>query len=85
MKRTCQLSFKTCLDCIKEQHMTTFNTKFFCLIILFKGFSWQEYWSGLPFPPPWKESYDQTRQRIKKQRHRFADKGPYGQSYGLFQ
>ena len=22
------------------------------LIILFMGFSWQEYWSGLPFPPP---------------------------------
>ena len=24
----------------------------FCLFILFMGFSWQEYWSGLPFPPP---------------------------------
>ena len=22
------------------------------LVILFMGFSWQEYWSGLPFPPP---------------------------------
>ena len=20
---------------------------------LSKGFSWQKYWSGLPFPPPW--------------------------------
>ena len=30
---------------------------------------------------PWKESYDQPRQRIKKQRHYFASKGPYGQSY----
>ena len=30
-------------------------------------------------------SYDKTRQRIKKQRHRFADKGPYGQSYIFFQ
>ena len=25
---------------------------------------------------PWKESYDQPRQHIKKQRHYFADKGP---------
>jgi len=25
----------------------------------------------------WKESYDQPRQHIKKQRHYFADKGPY--------
>ena len=25
---------------------------------------------------PWKESYDQSRQHIKKQRHYFANKGP---------
>ena len=24
----------------------------YCLFILFMGFSWQEYWSDLPFPPP---------------------------------
>ena len=24
----------------------------FCLFIQFMGFSWQEYWSGLPLPPP---------------------------------
>ena len=24
----------------------------FCLIILFTGFWWQEYWSDLPFRPP---------------------------------
>ena len=29
---------------------------------------------------PWKKSYDQPRQHIKKQRHYFANKGPYGQS-----
>ena len=28
-------------------------------------------------PAPWKKSYGQPRQRIKKQRHYFADKGPY--------
>ena len=34
-------------------------------------------------PAPWKKSYDQCRQHIKKQRHHFADKGPYSQSYGF--
>ena len=32
---------------------------------------------------PWKESYDQTRQHIKKQRHYFTNKGPSSQSYGF--
>ena len=32
---------------------------------------------------PWKKSYDQPRQHIKKQRHCFADKGPSSQSYGF--
>ena len=32
---------------------------------------------------PWKKSYDQPRQRIKKQRLYFADKGPSSQSYGF--
>ena len=31
---------------------------------------------------PWKESYDQPRQHIKKQRHYFANKGPSVQGYG---
>ena len=29
------------------------------------------------------ESYDKPRQTIKKQRHHFADKGPYSQSYSF--
>ena len=33
---------------------------------------------------PWKESYDQPRQHIEKQRHYFANKGPSSQSYGFF-
>ena len=34
---------------------------------------------------PWKESYDQPRQHIKKQRrYYFANKGPCSQSYGFF-
>ena len=32
---------------------------------------------------PWKKSYDQPRQRIKKQRHSFANKGPCSQGYGF--
>ena len=32
---------------------------------------------------PWKKSYDKPRQDIKKQRHHFADKCPYTQSYGF--
>ena len=31
----------------------------------------------------WKETYDQSRQHIKKQRHYFAYKGPSSQSYGF--
>ena len=31
----------------------------------------------------WKESYDKAGQYIKKQRHHFADKGPYSQSDGF--
>ena len=31
----------------------------------------------------WKESYDKSRQHIKKQRPHFADKGLYSQSYGF--
>ena len=32
---------------------------------------------------PWKKSYDNPSQCIKKQRHHFADKGLYSQSYGF--
>ena len=32
---------------------------------------------------PLKERYDKPRQHIKKQRHYFASKGPYSESYGL--
>ena len=32
---------------------------------------------------PWKESYDQLRQHIKKQRLYFVNKGPFSQGYGF--
>ena len=34
-------------------------------------------------PAPWKKSYDQPRQHIKKQTCHFANKDPYSQSYGF--
>ena len=34
-------------------------------------------------PTPWKESYDQARQHIQKQRHYFVNKGPSSKSYGF--
>ena len=30
---------------------------------------------------PWKKSYDKPRQCVKKQRHHFANKGPYSERY----
>ena len=41
---------------------------------------WLQPWKT---PAPWKKSYDQSRQHIKKLRHYFANKGPSSQSYGL--
>ena len=32
---------------------------------------------------PWKKSYDEPRQHIKKQRYHFANKDPSSQSYGF--
>ena len=32
---------------------------------------------------PWKDSYDQPRQHIKKQRHHYVNKGPSNQGYGF--
>ena len=43
---------------------------------------WLQPWNKKTLAP-WKESYDQPRQQIKKQRHYFANKGPSSQSYGF--
>ena len=32
---------------------------------------------------PWKKSYEQLRQHIKKQRHYFVNRGPSSQGYGF--
>ena len=41
---------------------------------------WLQPWNEKTLTP-WKKSYDQTRQHIKKQRHYFANKGPPSQGY----
>ena len=38
---------------------------------------------GRTFAPQGKKSYDKARQRIKKQRHHFVNRGPFSQSYGF--
>ena len=37
----------------------------------------------IKIPTPWKKSYDQPRQHIKKQRRYFANKCPSSQSFGF--
>ena len=43
---------------------------------------WLQPWNQKTLAP-WKKSYDQPRQHIKKQRHYFVNKGPSSQSYGF--
>ena len=43
---------------------------------------WLQPWNQKTLAP-WKKSYDQTRQHIKKQRYYFANEGPSSQSYVL--
>ena len=43
---------------------------------------WLQPWN-LKALAPWKESYDQPRQHIKKQRHYIANRGPSSRSYGF--
>ena len=32
---------------------------------------------------PWKKNFDKPRQHVKKQRHYFANQGPFSQGYGF--
>ena len=43
---------------------------------------WLQPWNEKALAP-WKKSYDQPRQHIKKQRHYFSNKGPSSQGYGF--
>ena len=44
---------------------------------------WLQQWNLKKMLTPWKESYDQPRQYIKKQRHYFVSKSPSDQGYGF--
>ena len=57
------------------------ETDFICLG--FKIIADSDCSHEIKMPAPWKKSYDKAKQRIKKQRHHFANKGPYSQSYGF--
>ena len=50
-----------------------------------KNRTWLSDWTELKvlIVASWKESYEEPRQDIKKQRHHFVHKGPYSQSYGF--
>ena len=43
---------------------------------------WLQPWNKKTLTP-WKESYDEPKQHIKKQRHCFANKGPSSQGFGF--
>ena len=43
---------------------------------------WLQPWNYKTLTP-WKESYNQPREHIQKQRHYFANKGPFSQGYGF--
>jgi len=43
---------------------------------------WLQPWNRKMLTP-WKKSFDQPRQHVKKQRHFFANKGPSSQGYGF--
>ena len=43
---------------------------------------WLQPWNSKTLAP-WKESYDEPRQHVKKQRHYLANKGPSSQGYGF--
>ena len=58
-----------------------------CVRLYFLGLQnhcrwWLQPWNQKTLAP-WKKSYDQPRQHIKKQRHYCASKGPSNQSYGF--
>ena len=56
---------------------------FVCLFLLQNHCRWWSQSWNLKMLTPWKESYDQPRQHIKKQRHYFINKGLSNQGYGF--
>ena len=56
--------------------------RFYCLGLQNHCGWWLQPWNWKMLAP-WKKSYEKPRLHIKMQRHHFADKGLYSQSYGL--
>ena len=48
----CPLLFPSSILDTYQPGGLSFQCHIFCLFILFMGFLWQEYWSGLPIPSP---------------------------------
>ena len=51
--------------------------------LFFFASAFSHFWLNSKMLTPWKESYDQPRQHIQKQKHYFANKGPTRQGYGF--
>ena len=62
----------------------TMETKRLCFLGLQNHYRWCLHPWNLKMLAPWKKSYDQPRQHIKKKRHYFANKGPSSQSFSFF-
>ena len=58
------------------------SERFYFIVLQNHCGHWLQPWNWKTLTP-WKESYDKPRQHMKKQRHHFADKGPYHKSYGF--
>ena len=77
---------KNSLDCIvhgvtkSQTQLSNFHFHFIFLGSKNHCWQWLQPWNWKTFTP-WKGSYDHPRQHIKKQRHHFANKAPYTQSY----
>ena len=67
---------------VKARLISSAHTPWIYHINPFCPSRWLQPWNWMTIAP-WEKSYDKTRQCIIKQRHHFANKGPYSQSYGF--
>ena len=79
------MSKDNCWDSHAARHKIIFKQQ--RIIQMFFGLQnhhrwWLQPWNWKTLAP-WKKSYDQPRQHIRKQRHYFANKGPSSQGYGF--
>ena len=62
--------------------MSYVHLKRMCILLLLDLMSYR-YLLNEMMLALWKENYYKPRWHIKKERHHFANKGPYSQSYGF--